>query len=150
DEIELIVRSRSVAVHNPISNMVLGTGVAPVPAMVAAGAKGAVGTDGAASNGGQDIFESSKCAALLARCGTADPAQWFTGWQAMTLAIGAGRDIFSLTPSAIMPGAPADLVVFPSSRDTPDPFFDPVRKLVYGAQPLARHVLVAGEPVLVD
>ena len=149
DEIELIAQSGAVAVHNPISNMVLGTGVAPVPAMVAAGAKVAVGTDGAASNGGQDIFESIKCAALLARCGTADPDAWLTARQAMTLAVEGGRDIFSLTPG-IEAGIVADLAVFPFAADTLDTFFDPVRQLVYGAQSRARHVLIEGEPVVLD
>jgi 5-methylthioadenosine/S-adenosylhomocysteine deaminase len=149
-EIELIAQARSVVVHNPISNMVLGTGVAPVPAMLAAGAKIAVGTDGAASNGGQDIFESIKCAALLARCNTASPADWLTARQAMTLAVNGGRDIFSLAPPAIVPDAVADIAVFPFAQDALDKFFDPVRQLVYGHQSRARHVLVAGLPVVVD
>lgn len=149
-EIDLIAQSRAVAVHNPISNMVLGAGVAPVPAMLAAGAWVAVGTDGAASNGGQDIFESIKCAALLARNGTANAGDWLTACQAMRLAVNGGREIFSLAQPAIMPDAVADIAVFPFAEDTLDNFFDPVRQLVYGAQSRARHVLVAGEPVVVD
>jgi guanine deaminase len=148
-EIELIAQSGAVVVHNPISNMMLGAGVAPVPAMIAAGARVAVGTDGAASNGGQDIFESIKCAALIARCGTANAGDWLTAGQAMTLAVNGGREIFSLAP-LIVPDAVADIAVFPFAEDTLDRFFDPVRQLVYGAQSRARHVLVAGEPVVVD
>jgi 5-methylthioadenosine/S-adenosylhomocysteine deaminase len=150
EEIDLIARSRTVAVHNPISNMVLGTGVAPVPAMLAAGARVAVGTDGAASNGGQDIFESIKCAALLARNSTPNAGDWLTASKAMKLAVNGGREIFSLAPPAIVPDVVADIAVFPFAEDTLDNFFDPVRQLVYGAQSRARHVLVAGEPVVVD
>ena len=150
EEIDLIAQSRSVAVHNPISNMVLGTGVAPVLAMLAAGASVAVGTDGAASNGGQDIFESIKCAALLARNSTPNAGDWLTASKAMKLAVNGGREIFSLGPSAIVPDVVADIAVFPFAEDTLDNFFDPVRQLVYGAQSQARHVLVAGEPVVID
>jgi 5-methylthioadenosine/S-adenosylhomocysteine deaminase len=150
DEIELIARSGSVAVHNPISNMVLGAGVAPVPAMLAAGVHVAVGTDGAASNGGQNILESAKCAALLARCGTADARNWLTAQQAMTAVVHGGRRIFSLGASAIGAGDVADIAVFPLTKNVLDNFFDPVRSLVYGVQSGARHVLVAGEPVVVD
>lgn len=150
EEINLIAQSRTVVVHNPISNMVLGSGVAPVPAMLAAGAKVAVGTDGAASNGGQDIFETIKCAALLARNSTPNPGDWLTASNAMKLAIHGGREIFSLGPPAIVPDAVADIAVFPFAENTLDNFFDPVRQLVYGAQSRARHVFVAGEPVVVD
>jgi 5-methylthioadenosine/S-adenosylhomocysteine deaminase len=150
EEIDLIAQSRTVSVHNPISNMVLGSGVAPVPAMLAAGARVAVGTDGAASNGGQDIFESIKCAALLARNSTPNPGDWLTASKAMKLAVNGGREIFSLGPPAIAPDSVADIAVFPFAEDTLDNFFDPVRQLVYGAQSRARHVLVAGEPVVVD
>lgn len=149
-EIDLIAQSRAVAVHNPISNLVLGAGVAPVRAMLAAGVRVAVGTDGAASNGGQDIFESIKCAALLARNGTANTGDWLTAGQAMRLAVNGGREIFALAQPAIAPEAVADIAVFPFAEDTLDNFFDPVRQLVYGAQSRARHVLVAGEPVVVD
>jgi cytosine/adenosine deaminase-related metal-dependent hydrolase len=149
-EIDLIAQSRAIAVHNPISNMVLGTGVSPVPAMLAAGVRVAVGTDGAASNGAQDIFESIKCAALLARNGIANADNWLTAAQAMKLAVGGGREIFGLAPPAIATGAVADIAVFPFAEDALDKFFDPVRQLVYGAQARARHVFVAGEPVVVD
>jgi cytosine/adenosine deaminase-related metal-dependent hydrolase len=83
--------------------------------LMAAGAKIAVGADDAASNGGQNIFESIKCAALLARCGTADPAEWLTAGQAMTLAVDGGRDIFALA-RGIAPNAVADLGCFRSPR----------------------------------
>ena len=149
-EIDLIVQSRAIAVHNPISNMVLGTGVAPVPAMLKAGARVAIGTDGAASNGGQDIFESIKCAALLARNDTLHPEDWVTARQALKLATNGGREIFLLDRGQIVPNTVADIAVFPFNHDTLDSYFDPVRQLVYGAQSQARHVLVAGQPVLVD
>lgn len=110
----------------------------------------AVGTDGAASNGGQDIFESIKCAALLARNSTPNAGDWLTASKAMKLAVNGGREIFSLAPPAIVPDVVADIAVFPFAEDTLDNFFDPVRQLVYGAKSRARHVLVAGEPVVVD
>lgn len=150
EEIGLIAESGAAVVHNPISNMILGSGTAPVPAMRKAGAHIAVGTDGAASNGGQDIFESIKCAALLSRNDNPDPADWVTAGQAFDFAIRGGREIFGLAPAEIAPGAVADVAVFPFTEEALDKFFDPVRQLVFGAPPQARHVLVAGDPVVVD
>jgi 5-methylthioadenosine/S-adenosylhomocysteine deaminase len=51
--------------HNPISNMMLGDGIAPVVEMLRAGVNVALGTDGAASNHSQDLFETMKAASLL-------------------------------------------------------------------------------------
>jgi len=73
-----------------------------------------------------------------------------TASKAMKLAVNGGREIFSLGPPAIAPDSVADIAVFPFAENTLDNFFDPVRQLVYGAQSRARHVLVAGEPVVVD
>ena len=53
--------------HNPVSNMTLGDGIAPVVEMLRAGLTVALGTDGAASNNSQDMFEVVKTAALLQR-----------------------------------------------------------------------------------
>jgi hypothetical protein len=55
-----------------------------------------------------------------------------------------------LQPSVIAEKTVADIAVFPVVRDTLEEFFDPVRSLVYGAKPRARHVLVSGDPILVD
>jgi cytosine/adenosine deaminase-related metal-dependent hydrolase len=150
EEIDLIARSGAVAVHNPISNMALGSGIAPVSAMVQAKAHVGLGTDGAASNGAQDIWESVKCAALLARCGTPEPADWLTAHQALLLMIDGGREIFGLGAPVVAESSVADIAVFPVPEATLDEFFDPVRALVYGARSRARHVLVSGDPVLVD
>ena len=150
EEVDLIADSGAVVAHNPISNMALGSGIARVNAMISANAHVALGTDGAASNGAQDIWESVKCAALLARCGTPEPAHWLTACQALTLAVKGGRQLFGLRPSVIGENAVADIAVFPVSGNTLEEFFDPVRALVYGAKPQARHVLVSGDPILVD
>ncbi len=72
-EIEILaVRGASVA-HNPVSNCMLGDGIAPVSEMVAAGVNVALGTDGAASNHTQDMFEVMKTTSLLQRVRTGRP-----------------------------------------------------------------------------
>jgi cytosine/adenosine deaminase-related metal-dependent hydrolase len=150
EEVDLIARSGAVVAHNPISNMVLGTGIAPVRSLIDGKVHVAVGTDGAASNGAQNIWETIKCAALLARCGAPAPSEWLSARDALMLGVGGGRRVFGLPPGVIAENAVADIAVLPLAQETLDEFFDPVRALVYGAQALARHVLVSGDPVLVD
>jgi 5-methylthioadenosine/S-adenosylhomocysteine deaminase len=53
------------AVHDPVSNLKLGSGVAPLRKLLDAGVNVALGTDGAASNNTQDILKELSFAAVL-------------------------------------------------------------------------------------
>jgi 5-methylthioadenosine/S-adenosylhomocysteine deaminase len=64
-EIQILKERGTSVSHNPVSNMMLGDGVAPVVAMLRHGVNVALGTDGAASNHSQDLFETMKIASLL-------------------------------------------------------------------------------------
>jgi 5-methylthioadenosine/S-adenosylhomocysteine deaminase len=64
-EIQILNERGTSVSHNPVSNMMLGDGVAPVVAMLHEGVNVALGTDGAASNHSQDLFETMKTASLL-------------------------------------------------------------------------------------
>ena len=59
-EIESIAESGAVPVHNPVCNMFCGSGVSPVPQMLAAGIPVAMGTDGQACNNGQEMMDTLK------------------------------------------------------------------------------------------
>jgi 5-methylthioadenosine/S-adenosylhomocysteine deaminase len=64
-EIELFAAANSAAIYNPVSNMFLGDGIAPVEELRRRGATVCLGTDGATSNGSQDMFEVMKFGSLL-------------------------------------------------------------------------------------
>jgi 5-methylthioadenosine/S-adenosylhomocysteine deaminase len=65
DEIRILKETGASVSHNPVSNMMLGDGVAPVRQMLRQGVNVALGTDGAASNHSQDLFDTMKAASLL-------------------------------------------------------------------------------------
>ena len=65
DEIAILQQTGTSVSHNPVSNMMLGDGVAPVVEMLRQGVNVALGTDGAASNHSQDLFDTMKAASLL-------------------------------------------------------------------------------------
>ncbi|WP_449277725.1 amidohydrolase [Leucobacter sp. GX24907] len=73
-EIELFARTGASASHNPVSNLKLGNGIAPLPEMLAAGVRLTLGTDGVASNNTLDLFEEIKTATILHRGSREDPA----------------------------------------------------------------------------
>ena len=59
---------------NPASNMKLGSGFAPIPAMLDAGVNVCLGTDGMASNNNHDLFQDLYLMALLYKGAALDPA----------------------------------------------------------------------------
>jgi 5-methylthioadenosine/S-adenosylhomocysteine deaminase len=67
DEVSIMARRGASVAHNPVSNMFLGDGIAPIVEMLDAGVNVALGTDGAASNNSQDMFQTIKFASLLQR-----------------------------------------------------------------------------------
>ncbi len=72
DEMDLIAESRAVIVHNPVSNMFIGTGICPVDKLSRSGIKVALGTDGQAVNNGQEMMDVLKWAANLQKVHTQD------------------------------------------------------------------------------
>jgi 5-methylthioadenosine/S-adenosylhomocysteine deaminase len=158
DDITLLARHRVAVAHCPGSNAKLAAGVAPVPAMRAAGVRLALGTDGPASSDDLDLWSTARLAGRLARLGTGDAAE-LTAADLLLLATrhGAaaiGRDDLG----ALEAGRWADVV----HLDTDDPAFlhlDPgdgadagvLSNLVWAAGGrLVRDVWVAGEQVLAD
>jgi cytosine/adenosine deaminase-related metal-dependent hydrolase len=65
DDIETFREHGVIVSHNPESNMVLASGVAPILAYLAAGVPVSLGTDGAASNDRIDMFDAMRTAASL-------------------------------------------------------------------------------------
>jgi 5-methylthioadenosine/S-adenosylhomocysteine deaminase len=144
-----IVRDRDVSIaHNPVSNMKLGSGIAAVPTLLAAGANVALGTDGMSSNDGLDMFASLKQAALLHKLWGIDYEDWSGAVEAWQLAtIGGARpagDGGGL--GRLEPGRRADVVMLDLESHVFTPLNDPLRQLAFGSSTLAvDSVLVGGE-----
>ncbi len=69
-----IMREKGVfAVHNPVSNLKLGSGIMPYKKLKDAGVEIALGTDGVASNNNLDMFNEMRFAALIHKGVNCDP-----------------------------------------------------------------------------
>lgn len=138
--------------HCPSANLKLGSGIADVVGIRAAGIPVGIGADGAPCNNDLDVMEEVRLAALLQQVGHG-PAS-FTGLEALRLAtsegaeaIGLGEDVGSLEV-----GKAADLLVL--STDRPEWLASSAVDLhdlvAFGASRASvRHVVVGGE-ILVE
>lgn len=73
DDMDLMKEKGVSVVHNPSSNMKLGSGFAPIPRMVEKGLNLALGTDGSASNNNLNMFEELHLASIVHNGYTGDP-----------------------------------------------------------------------------
>lgn len=67
EDLEIIAASGASVAHCPLSNLKLGSGIAPVSKMLKKGINVSLGTDGAASSNRLDVWEAAKFALLLQR-----------------------------------------------------------------------------------
>jgi 5-methylthioadenosine/S-adenosylhomocysteine deaminase len=152
-DVALLAERRAVVVHDPSSNLALGSGIAPVPAMLAAGVRLALGTDAATCNDGLSMFEAMKLAATLHRPGEPDWRRWPSAEDGLRLATRGGAAALGREAAlgTVAAGQLADLAVLRAADAAFVPPNDLVRQLVMRAGPGAvRHVFVGGRQVVAD
>ena len=120
------------AVHNPWSNLKLGSGIAPVPAMLKAGVNVCLGTDGVSSHNSIDPFADLKLAAVLHN-GVARNPMALTTRTALELATVNGAKALGRNTGVIAPGKAADLILVDFSAPNLTPCHDVEENLVYSA-----------------
>jgi len=132
EDIRLTAATGVGAVHNPTSNMKLGAGISPVPAMLAAGVNVGLGTDGAASNNDLDLWEEIRMAALLHKLASGDPTA-LPAQQALAMATRMGADAVRLGDSIgqLKVGMQADIIQLQVGATHQQPLYDIVSHLVY-------------------
>ena len=118
--------------HCPTSNLRLGAGVAPVRALVDAGAPVGLGVDGSASNERSDLLFDVKQALLVAR-GRGGPAA-LTCREALRIGTRGGADVLGRDDiGSIEPGKCADLAIWRTDGLELGGAEDPVAGLVLSA-----------------
>ena len=120
------------AVHNPISNLKLGSGIAPVPAMRRAGVNVCLGTDGVSSNNCTDFFSDLKFAAILHNGATCDPLALLP-LDALQMATADGGIALGRRTGVIQAGYMADLILVDFSHLNLTPCHSVISNLAYAA-----------------
>lgn len=110
-EIQLLAQKNVAVSHNPMSNLKLGSGVAPLRSLNEAGVKTALGTDSAASNNTLDMFEELRTAALLHK-GVNENPQETRAFDLLKMAGQTGADVLGFKDTGrIQVGWAADLIL---------------------------------------
>ncbi|MEW6621710.1 MAG: amidohydrolase [Bacillota bacterium] len=152
-EIRLTKATKTAVSHNPVSNMYLSSGVAPIPDLVERGVAVGVATDGAASNNTNDMLEVLKTTALLHKVNSLDPTV-ITAERVLEMAtidgaraIGMENEIGSLEV-----GKKADLFVFnPLISARSVPMHNPVSTLIYSGSSInVETVIINGKCIVED
>ncbi len=132
-DIELMAQKNITAVHNPVSNLKLASGVARVPQLLKAGVNIALGTDGVASNNSHDLFEEIKLAAILHKGISGDPAA-VSAFEALAMATVNGARALRRDAGVVSPGKIADLILLDFTAPNLFPCHDVLENLVFSAR----------------
>ncbi len=146
EDIDILAEFEVGVAHNPVSNLKLASGIAPVPAMVAAGLKVGIGTDGTASNNTLDLLRDTQLTALLHKGATGDPTV-LPARRMIEMATVGGARVLGLDAriGTLVEGKQADVVCIAVDGPHAVPVYDPFSHLVFAARATdIRHVLVAG------
>jgi 5-methylthioadenosine/S-adenosylhomocysteine deaminase len=133
--------------HNPVSNLKLASGVSPVPALVEAGVKLGLGTDGTASNNTLDLLRDMQLAALLHKGISGDPTA-LPARTMLEMVTSRGAQVLGLDSKigTLSEGREADIVCIAVDGPHTAPMYDPYSHLVFAARAAdVRHVMVRGK-----
>jgi 5-methylthioadenosine/S-adenosylhomocysteine deaminase len=152
-DMKILAERQVGCVHNPSSNMMLASGVAPVVDQRAAGMRVGLGTDGpAGSNNDLDMMEEMDLAAKLQKTYRVDPrALGAKGALEMATIEGARALHMEKEIGSLETGKKADFVIL--SLDVPNavPMYDVYSQIVYALKASeVQSVVVAGKTLLKD
>jgi guanine deaminase len=138
--------------HNPMSNLRLGSGIAPARRLADAGVTLGIGTDASNTSDGQNMFEATRLAATLSRARGEDTAAWLRAPEALRMATEGSARLMGLDRvGRIAPGWAADLIFL--DRDAPGyvPLRRPTDQVVLSESGAGlREVMVAGRTVFAE
>ncbi len=134
-EFEIIKKHDVKISHNPVSNMKIAAGVAPVPEYLSKGITVSLGSDGAASNNSLDMFEDMKITALLHKVRQMD-ASVVPAEAVLEMATIKGAEALGMEDEigSLEVGKRADIILVDFNKPHHTPLTNPVSHLVYSTQ----------------
>jgi cytosine/adenosine deaminase-related metal-dependent hydrolase len=133
-DITTLAQTQCTVVHNPLSNLRLGSGIAPILKYLQAGVNVSFGCDGASSNDSQDLLEAIKIGSILHNTTDLDYQNWITPRKSIDMAsLGGARGLNVADQiGSLSVGKQADLVLYDLTKLSLLPRTDPIGLLVLG------------------
>jgi cytosine/adenosine deaminase-related metal-dependent hydrolase len=150
-DVRRLAFTRTTICHCPGANLTLGSGIADVPGLLAAGVPVVLGADGPPCNNRLSIFYEMSLAATIhnLRHGATALDQWAV--LGMATRDGAAALHLKDEVGTLENGKAGDVVVVELEEWSGLPGGDPASRIVFGGGPqMVRHVVVAGQPLVVD
>ena len=134
-DISLLNNQLFSVIHNPVANMILGSGVCPVQRYRNENINVGIGTDGTASNDSQNLIESIKITPMLQKVHNLDPSV-MSATDALKMATIEGAKALGISNivGSIEVGKKADVVVFSENSELAS-INDPYQQIVYCTSP---------------
>lgn len=152
-DIALLADHGCTVVHNPLSNLKLGSGLCPVRKLLDAGVNVALGTDGLATSDTADLIEAIRAASLIHKPGTHDYEKWVSAAEVFRMATlgGARSSLMEREVGSLEAGKKADVILLDRDAWGFIPLNDPVRNLAFSVTSEAvQTVIVDGRVVMRD
>ena len=132
EDIEILASKGVTVAHNPLSNLKLASGLAPITKMINAGVNVAIGTDSVSSNNSHNLFEEIKMASLLQKYSTNDPTA-MPAYKTLELTTtnGAKAQGRAHESGKIKEGYDADIILLDFNNPRQTVCYDPILNLAY-------------------
>lgn len=134
EDMAIMAGCGATAVHNPSSNLKLGSGIAPIQALQNAGVRVALGTDGAASNNNLNMFEELHLTALIHKGVHRAPTHLSNGELLRMATVNGALQQGRKNTGLIRQGYAADLVAVQLKAPHLQPYHDIGANLLYSVQ----------------
>ncbi len=151
NDLEILKRTGTKVVHNPLANTILGSGMPPVMKMMELGIPVAVSTDGSGSADNQNIIAAARLASQYQKALNQDVTQ-LPAEQLLEMITAIPASFLEINAGSLVPGKDADFILI----DTRRPNMTPTRRdnclenLFWAAAGNEVRYVVAGGRILVD
>jgi 5-methylthioadenosine/S-adenosylhomocysteine deaminase len=132
EEIDFLKEGNTGFSHNPLSNLKLASGIAPVSQSLRKGIKVGLGTDGACSGNDLDLWKAMRFAAMIQKTQQSDPTV-LPARQVLQMATCMGAEALGIggKVGSLEVGKLADIILIDLNRPHLTPLYDIYSQLVY-------------------
>ena len=151
EDLKILSKNKVTVASNPVSNMKLGNGLAPIPEMIKKGVNVALGTDGAASNNTLNLFHEMSVMALIHK-GATEQAQCISAKETLRMVTTAGAKAMGkeYEIGSVEAGKKADLILMNTDTASFMPRNDYIGCLAYSCNGSEVDTVIVNGKILME